>query len=312
MPSSDPPDAMDMMEPTGSPAEPGHVRYRIRHSTAYQYDDEIMLAHHLLHLAPRAVAHQRILSFRMDIAPRPSVVTEHQDFFGNPTTYLEMRAPHGRLTVLTEMEIEIAEPPFPKATTDSRWEAIRDRVAAATDDGARRASAHLHPSALVPIDPDLKDYAAPSFPPGRDVAAAALDLTRRIHADFIFDPTATTITTPVAEVLRKRRGVCQDFAHLQIGCLKSLGLAARYVSGYLRTLPPPGKERLVGADVSHAWLSVWCGDDFWLDLDPTNGCSGSTDMIALAWGRDYHDVSPMCGVILGGSRQHLTVEVDVE
>lgn len=306
-----PPGAPDLIERAGAPSEPGAVRYRVRHSTAYDYGDEIQLAHHLLHLAPRPVGNQRIVAFRTDIAPPPSAITEHIDFFGNPTTYLEMREPHGRLTVLTEMEVEIAEPARPSAAA-LPWEAVRDLLADPRDGDARRASAYAYASSLVPIGEELSDYAAPSFPPGRALGEAALDLTRRIYDEFTFDPEATTISTPIAEVLRDRRGVCQDFAHLQIGCLRSLGIAARYVSGYLRTIPPPGRERLVGADVSHAWLSVWCGGEIWLDLDPTNGRSGSTDMIALAWGRDYDDVSPMRGVILGGSHQHLSVEVDVE
>ena len=160
--------------------------------------------------------------------------------------------------------------------------------------------------------PGLTEYAKVSFTPGRPIAEAAFDLITRIHQEFVFDPVATTIATPLAEVLATKRGVCQDFAHLTIGCLRGLGLAARYVSGYLRTVPPPGKPRLVGADASHAWVSVWCGGDLWLDLDPTNGMRGSTDMVTLAWGRDYDDVSPMRGVLIGSGSQDLTVEVDVE
>jgi transglutaminase-like putative cysteine protease len=311
MSSSDQPEPPDLIERTEGLPESGAVRYRVRHATAYEYGDEILLAHHLLHLEPRPVSHQRIVSFRMDIAPLPSVRTDHLDHFGNPATYLEMREPHGRLTVLTEMEVEVAEP-FATSAASISWEAVRDLLGCPSDEHARDADGYRHASSLVPTSDELREYALPSFPDGRAIGEAALDLTRRIHAEFTFDPEATTVSTPVAEVLRDRRGVCQDFAHLQIGCLRSLGLAGRYVSGYLRTIPPPGRARLVGADVSHAWLSLWCGGDSWLDLDPTNGRSGSTDMIALAWGRDYDDVSPMRGVILGGSHQHLSVQVDVE
>ncbi len=159
--------------------------------------------------------------------------------------------------------------------------------------------------------PGLAPYAQPSFTPGRPIGEAAFDLITRIYDEFIYDPVATTITTPLAEVLSTRRGVCQDFAHLAIGCFRAMGLASRYVSGYLRTEPAPGKERLVGADATHAWVSVWCGGETWLDLDPTNGMRGSTDMISLAWGRDYDDVSPMRGVLIGGGSQDLVVEVDV-
>jgi transglutaminase-like putative cysteine protease len=311
MSSPEQPDSPDLIEREGAQPDFGAVRYRVRHSTAYRYGDEILLAHHLLHLTPRPVANQRVVSFRMDVAPAPSVRTDHVDYFGNPATYLEMREPHGRLTVTTEMEVDVEEP-FAASAAILSWEAVRDRLDCPSGEHARDADGYRHASSLVPIGDDLKAYALPSFPAGRAIGEAALDLTRRIHAEFTFDPEATTVSTPVAEVLRDRRGVCQDFAHLEIGCLRSLGLSARYVSGYLRTIPPPGRPRLIGADVSHAWVSIWCGGDSWLDLDPTNGRSGSTDMIALAWGRDYDDVSPMRGVILGGTQQHLSVEVDVE
>jgi len=165
---------------------------------------------------------------------------------------------------------------------------------------------------MIQPSADLYDFALPSFPAGRPIGEAAMDLTNRIFDEFTFDPEATTISTPVADVLADRRGVCQDFAHLEIGCLRSIGLAARYVSGYLRTLPAPGKPKTIGADVSHAWLSVWCGEDLWIDMDPTNGRPGSSDLITLAWGRDYGDVSPLQGVIIGSSIQNMTVEVDVE
>ena len=293
-------------------AAAGQARYRIRHATRCGYGDDIVLAHHVLHLAPRQVPNQRILGFRMVIAPEPSVLAPHIDLFGNPTTYLELREPHESLEILTELEVEIDPPVAPESLSPVPWETLRDALMDPADRPARGAATFAYPSGLVPAMAELKDYALPSFGPGRAVADAALDLTRRIHADFTFDPSATTISTPLAEVLAERRGVCQDFAHLALGCVRSLGLAGRYVSGYLRTIPPPGRKRLVGADVSHAWLSVWCGGDAWLDLDPTNGCSGSTDMISLAWGRDYYDVSPMRGVILGSRRQNLSVEVDVE
>ena len=191
-------------------------------------------------------------------------------------------------------------------------ELLRDRLTAATDDGSRAASVFAYGSTMVVVSKDLRDFALPSFAAGRPIGEAVLDLTTRIYDEFTFDPEATTIATPVAEVLENKRGVCQDFAHLQIGCLRSLGLAARYVSGYLRTIPPPGRPKAIGADASHAWLSVWCGGDLWLDMDPTNGRAGSSDLITLAWGRDYGDVSPLQGVIIGSSIQHLTVEVDVE
>ncbi|MDB5397303.1 MAG: transglutaminase [Rhodospirillales bacterium] len=288
------------------------LRYRVRHSSAYRYGSDIMLAHHLLHLTPRQALGQRVMGFRMDVEPKPSVMTQHQDYFGNPTTYLELHEPHTRLSVKTDIDIEVDKERPDGAIRDTPWEMLRDQLTATAEDGSRAASVFAYASTMVGVSTDLRDFALPSFPPGRPIGEAALDLTTRIYEEFTFDPEATTIATPVAEVLENKRGVCQDFAHLEIACLRSLGLGARYVSGYLRTIPAPGKARAVGSDVSHAWLSVWCGGDAWLDMDPTNGRAGSSDLITLAWGRDYGDVSPLQGVIIGSSIQHLTVEVDVE
>jgi transglutaminase-like putative cysteine protease len=302
-------------EPAAAPvAAPStaNVRYRVRHSSSYRYGSDIMLAHHLLHLTPRPASGQRVLRFRMDIEPKPSVIARHEDYFGNPMTYLELHEPHMRLSVKTDIDIEVDEDRPGVESMSLPWEVVRDRLSSAPDAGSRDANIFAYPSTMVVPSNDLRDFALPSFPKGRPIGAAALDLTTRIYDEFTFDSTATTISTPVAEVLENRRGVCQDFAHLQIGCLRSLGLAARYVSGYLRTIPAPGKPRSIGADVSHAWLSVWCGGDAWLDMDPTNGKAGSSDLITLAWGRDYGDVSPLQGVIIGSSIQHLIVEVDVE
>jgi transglutaminase-like putative cysteine protease len=283
--------------------------YRIRHASDYRYGSPIVLAHHLLHLTPRPAPDQVVRSFQMTITPTPSVKAEHIDYFGNPTTYLELHEPHGRLTVVTEMEIGVA--PAALGDTETAWEDIRDAISRAADAGARAANAFAFASPMIAIDGKLRDYALGSFTPGRGVSEAALHLTNRIHDEFTFDSAATTISTPIAEVFENRRGVCQDFAHLQIGCLRALGLSARYVSGYLRTLPPPGREKVQGADASHAWLSVWAGGDIWLDQDPTNGRAGSIDLITLAWGRDYGDVSPLHGIILGSNSQHLRVAVDV-
>ena len=297
------------------PADPkkgASVRYRVRHSSAYRYGRDIMLAHHLLHLTPRIAAGQRILGFRMEVEPKPSVIAEHRDYFDNPMTYIEMHEPHMRLTVRIDIDVEVDADRPDVAAMDTPWEALRDRLNDPVDAGARAASAFAYISPMIVPSADLHDYALPSFKPGRPIGEAVMDLTNRINDEFTFDPEATTIATPVADVLAERRGVCQDFAHLEIGCLRSIGLAARYVSGYLRTVPLPGKPRAVGADVSHAWLSVWCGGDQWLDMDPTNGRPGSSDLITLSWGRDYGDVSPLQGVIIGSSIQHMTVEVDVD
>src|SRR5579859_4101998 len=234
----------------------GVVRYRVRHTNYYSYGNEIALAHHLLHLAPRPVERQRVEAFHLNVNPAPSALAEHTDVFGNPTTYLEMHEPHTRLTVETEFEAEIEEAGPSPADFDTPWEQVRDRLAPAATKDERAASVFSFASPMIEFAPELRDYALATFTPGRAIGPAALDLTERIHREFTFDPSATEIATPIADVLTSRRGVCQDFAHLEIGCLRTIGLAARYVSGYLRTVPPPGRPRAIGADVSHAWASV--------------------------------------------------------
>lgn len=289
----------------------GPIRYRIRHTTTCDYTDEIQHAQHTLHLNPRALPRQTFTHNVITLEPPAARLVEHVDYFGNPITYLALEIPHRRLLVQVDFEVEVLPPPNYDLAATPPWEQIRDTVKAPPDDLAKDSNLFAFSSTMITPLPGLVEYAAPSFPPGRPVGEAAFDLITRIFEDFVFDPVATTIATPLAEVLATKRGVCQDFAHLAIGCLRGMGLAGRYVSGYLRTVPPEGQERLVGADATHAWLSVWCGGDLWLDLDPTNGTVGSTDMVTLAWGRDYDDVSPMRGVIIGGGRQNLTVEVDV-
>lgn len=285
------------------------TRYRCTHVTRYAYSDTVTSAQMLAHLKPRRHPRQTCHDARLTIVPWPAVLTEREDWFGNPVTYAALHAPHRELAVTAEMEVTVQPPPpfAPDATPP--WEEV-----AALAAGQGDTVEFVRPSARVPMaDAALCLFATGFFPTGRPVGAGALELTRRIHADFNFDPTATTISTPISEVLTRRRGVCQDFAHLMIGTLRALGLPARYVSGYLRTLPPPGKEKLKGADASHAWVQVWCGPDVgWIDLDPTNGRQCDTDHLTLAWGRDYDDVCPLRGVILGGGSHGVLVAVDVE
>lgn len=283
------------------------MRFRCRHVTRYDYGDDVPVSHHLVHLRPRPHPRQRCQAFSLEVGPVPAVTADHDDFFGNPATYIAVQEPHRELIIGAESVVEVfPSPPLDPHATPS-WKAL---VGAPGDPAA--VTQFLFDSALVQVAPDMVDYAAPSFCDERPIAVAALDLMERIHRDFTFDATATTVATPLDEVLVNRRGVCQDFAHVLIGCLRAQGLAARYVSGYLRTLPPPGQPRLVGADVSHAWVSVWCGGENWLDLCPTNGRIVDQDYITVAWGRDYDDVSPVRGVILGGAGHGLTVEVDVQ
>ncbi|HSK39103.1 MAG TPA: transglutaminase family protein [Arenibaculum sp.] len=299
--------AISSMRPS---AEPETVRYRVRHRTHYAYMGDVTLSHHLLHLGPRMHPLQRVHAAEIVVEPAPAVRTAWTDFFGNPATYIEIEQPHRELLIEATVDLTVTGRAGTDPDRTPDWEDVRDTVAGMAGEPARFA----FESVLVRGSDDLAAFARPCFPAGRPVAAAATELMARIHESFAFDPVATTVATPLGEVLASRRGVCQDFAHLAVGCLRSLGLPVRYVSGYLRTLPPPGQPRLVGIDASHAWFSVWCGHDAgWLDLDPTNGREAGTDHVTLAWGRDYDDVSPVRGVIVGGGADHsLSVEVDVE
>jgi transglutaminase-like putative cysteine protease len=209
-------------------------------------------------------------------------------------------------------ELEVRAAPPPDFAASPPWETVQQSLDAYPTGEILDAWQFVFDTPRVRSSPDLAAYARESFPAGRPLLAAVLDLTRRIHQDFRFDKTATEVATPVQTFFEKRRGVCQDFAHLQIGCLRSLGLPSRYVSGYLRTLPPPGRPRLVGADASHAWCAAWCPVAGWVDFDPTNNCVPSDGHITVAWGRDYSDVSPIYGVLLGGARHKLQVAVDVQ
>ncbi|EWY38777.1 transglutaminase [Skermanella stibiiresistens SB22] len=289
------------------------MRYRTRHTTSYHYGDGVSVSQHIVHLLPREHLRQTCSSISLTIKPEPAVRNAWTDYFGNPSEYFAVQAPHRSLVIESVIELEVKPPTGLDAAASPTWEKVRDTARAPRGLEAIEANEFLFDSVMVKASADLAAYAAPSFPADRPVAEAALDLMHRIYEDFTFDSTATSVATPLAEVLAHKRGVCQDFAHLGVGCLRSLGLPGRYVSGYLRTYPPPGRERLIGADASHAWFSVWCGAEVgWVDLDPTNDKPADTDYITLAWGRDYDDVSPVRGVILGGWGHSLDVEVDVE
>lgn len=285
------------------------MRYHITHVTTYAYAEPVSLCQNVAHLAPRPCHRQRAEPPVLSITPDPAVIEDRVDFFGNPVCYFTVQEPHRELTVSVEHRVEVEPDPVPAASPP--WELVRDRLP--TERGAVWQDAYqfAFDSRFVAADRRYADYARPSFAPGRPVLDAALDLMRRVHTDFVYDPRATTLATPVAEVFETRRGVCQDFAHLMLSGLRSLGLAARYVSGYLSTLPPPGKARAVGADATHAWVSLFCGDAGWVDLDPTNDTVPTDRHVLLAWGRDYEDVSPLKGVILGGGAHTVRVAVDV-
>jgi len=282
------------------------VRLQVVHETHYTYASPVLLSQQLLHLRPRALPWQKCTAHRLSIEPNPGEFAEREDYFGNPVAQLLIAAPHDELLVRAASTLEIA--PRERAALclpRAPWEAAREQARTAAAD-------FLHESPHVQTWRDLLEYAARCFPAGRAALDGALELTGRIHRDFRFDKAATRVATPLREVMKRRRGVCQDFAHLMTGCLRSLGLAARYVSGYLLTEPPPGRPRLVGADASHAWVSVYCGTHGgWVDFDPTNDCIVDDEHATLAWGRDFGDVTPMRGVILGGAEQALAVRVTV-
>jgi transglutaminase-like putative cysteine protease len=284
--------------------------YRVKHITAYTYSVPVSTSHHDLHVLLRGSPDQRIRAEYLQVTPAPALRRDRFDWFGNRATHLAIHERHTELAVTSEVELEVS-PPAASVGDGGPWEAARDWVRAAGDAQAREAIEMVLPSPHVELAPIALEFALPSFTPGRPLVEAARDLTRRIHAELTYDPKATDVSTSVDEVLRGRRGVCQDFAHAQIACLRALGLPARYVSGYLVTTPPPGGTRLVGADASHAWLSLRLPAGGWLDLDPTNDVLPSDRHILVAYGRDFSDVAPMRGVLLGGGDHQLRVSVDV-
>lgn len=284
---------------------------RVRHVTEYAYAEPVSLSHHLVHLAPLPDDVQTCTGRELRITPVPAFRRERLDAFGNRATYFSIEEPHRRLVVESEFAVVTRPRTPPPLSFPMSWEQVRDPLRRERRADALLAYAFTFDSPYVPVLPALADYARPSFGAGRPLLEAVMDLTRRIHDELTYDAKATTVSTPVLEVLARRRGVCQAFAHLQIGFLRALGLAARYVSDYLLTRPPPGRPRLVGADASHAWISVYLPDFGWVDLDPTNAVMPGDEHITLACGRDFGDVTPVRGVILGGGAHELTVAVDV-
>lgn len=288
------------------------MKYKVTHTTKYAYSEAVPVCHNLVHLAPRELPHQKCTAFKLLIHPDPFSVSNRKDYFGNDVAYFSIDQPHLGLTVTATSHVEVFPVTLPPENETPPWENIVTQLEKEITPAKLDAYQYVFNSPGVKLFPGLKEYVQESFEKDRPILAAVKDLTARIHADFKYDPRATTVHTEINEVFEKRQGVCQDFAHFQIGCLRSLGLAARYVSGYLRTEPPPGKPRLVGADASHAWLSVYCGDQLgWIDFDPTNDVIASTDHITVAWGRDYYDVCPVQGTIVGGGEHRMSVSVDV-
>ncbi len=292
------------------------VRYHVLHETRYDYGSPVSLSQQQLHLAPRKLGWQEIETQEIDIEPAPGWRRDGLDAFDNPTTWIAFHAPHDHLLIRSRMTVGIM-PHLPEAIEESQpWEQVRDQLAydaSAPSPEDLDAVRFLFESPHVRVKHELAAYAADCFPPDCPVLVGARNLMAKIFREFKFDPEATTVSTPVLEVLEKKRGVCQDFAHLMIACLRALGLSARYVSGYLLTRPPPGKPRLIGADASHAWVSVYapCSENHWVDFDPTNNLLPDTQHITVAVGRDFSDISPLRGIILGGGGTEPEVAVTV-
>ena len=285
--------------------------YEISHTTSYAYIGEVSVSQHVLRLTPRHYNKQACLAHDLEILPKAGTVSRHRDYFGNSTHFIGVDTPHRQLAITSRSRVAVSPAFIPEPLETPAWEVVRARCRGDHSGSALEAHEFTYPSPLVPNAGEFADYAKVSFIPERPVLDAVTDLTRRIHDDFTFDPTATTISSPLMDVFRERRGVCQDFAHFQLACLRSQGLPSRYVSGYLETDPPPGQPKLRGADASHAWVSFFCPSVGWLDVDATNNCLPSLRHITIGWGRDYSDVCPVRGVLVGGQDQTLGVSVDV-
>lgn len=282
------------------------MRYRATHTTNYAYGATVSQCQSEVRLTPRALPWQTLLESSIQTSPHPASVERHKDYFGNEVTSFTIVESHDRFTTVAASLVDVAERPV-TPDVDASWENVRGELAAHDRPETLEAFEFTLASPFVTTHPMLADYAATSFAPGRPIAEAAEDLSHRLHADFRYEPKATRIDTPIMEAFAARRGVCQDFSHVMIGALRSMGLAARYVSGYLRS-----GAKYLGAEASHAWVSVFIPGSGWFDLDPTNDVRPGTGHITVAWGRDYGDVAPVKGIALGGGNQIVEVEVRVE
>jgi len=291
-----------------------NARYQIFHDTCYHYDSPVSLAQQLAHLWPRECAWQRCTEQQLLISPEPTTRRDEQDVFGNPLTRLAFERPHDQLQVGARLTVEVLARPALDFNRSPAWERTRDALTYSSQPlpaDVLEACRYRFQSPYVHLKRSFVEFSHSCFPPGRPLLLGVRDLTEKIFSEFTFDAEATQVATPLVEVLERRRGVCQDFAHLMLACVRSRGLAARYVSGYLLTQPPPGQPRLIGADASHAWVSVFCPVLGWVDFDPTNNVQPALEHITLAWGRDFSDVSPLRGVILGGGNHDPEVSVTV-
>jgi transglutaminase-like putative cysteine protease len=286
------------------------MKYKILHRTTYRYKYPVSVGNHVACLKPRTLSRKQEADSEICVSPAPVTHTERTDFFGNTLCFFTVQEPHRELIVEARSAVTVTPPA--KSNDSIPWEEAAALLPVDQTEDGLAAYQFGFESPRIRVRPEFAAYALESFTPRRPMADALMDLTTRIYKDFRFDSKATNVRTPPEEVFKKRHGVCQDFAHVQIACLRSINIAARYVSGYLRTYPPPGKPRLIGADASHAWVSAWCPGTGWLDVDPTNNVVPSDGHVTLAWGRDYSDVSPLRGLVLGGGAHTLKVAVDME
>jgi len=284
------------------------------HETRYDYAPAVKTAQHMAHLKPTHGEYQKLLRHSLSVDPAPAQQSEALDVYGNTRAFFNLPSRHARLTVVADSLVEISSPPAPQSVT--AWEEVREQMRYHRGAAYDPAAEFVFTSPYVPRHEDFLAYARPSFQPGRSLMDAAAELMERIHHDFEYETEATDVSTPALEAMALRKGVCQDFAHVMLACLRSLGLPARYVSGYLLTHPPPGQPRLVGSDASHAWVSIYlpgpqAATGHWVDLDPTNNRAPGEDYVTVARGRDYSDVSPLRGVLHGGANHKLRVAVTV-
>lgn len=285
--------------------------YTVRHRTTYRYRQDVAYSRLVAHLVPRTTVRQQPLNFIVQAVPQPVERFERTDFFGNPTNWFIIDEPHDVLDILAESQVRVDAAPVLEPDAAPNWEAVRKTFEFPADPPALEALQYTFDTPLTAGTPEIFAYAQRSFPRDRSLLACALDLNTRIHADFRYDPEATDARTTVEQAFDLRAGVCQDLAQIGLAAVRAMGLAGRYVSGYLLTHPPPGRERLIGADASHAWFSIWIPPYGWVDFDPTNDVVPGNEHITLAWGRDYGDVAPIHGIITGGSEHEVDVAVDV-
>jgi transglutaminase-like putative cysteine protease len=285
--------------------------FEVSHKTVYRYASPVAQSHHLVHLTPRLHERQRIIRHGLAIAPNPALRTDFTDYFGNPAVSVAIENSHSELLIHSRILIDVTPPPSIDIAASAPWEAVASQLAGAEGAPDLDVAQYIPAPHHTPPCPSLLAFAEPSFPPSRPILACAMDLCGRIHGEFAYDSAATDVATTIARILKIRRGVCQDFAHLLLAAMRIMGLPARYVSGYLLTRAPAGKPKLIGSDASHAWVSVWAPQVGWVDFDPTNNMMPGEEHITIAYGRDFQDVSPVTGVLLGGGAHQVDVAVDV-